>query len=43
LTGILWIDDCQLVDVTMRKLIASGDEQAHCEVALWAMQEAMER
>jgi Holliday junction resolvase RusA-like endonuclease len=32
LTGILWIDDCQLVDVTMRKLIASGDEQAHCEV-----------
>jgi len=34
LTGILFVDDCQVCDGPVRKWIASGDEQPHVEVTI---------
>lgn len=34
LTGILWIDDCQVCDGRILKWIASGDEQPHVVITV---------
>jgi Holliday junction resolvase RusA-like endonuclease len=34
LNGILWADDSQIVNSTVSKFIASGDEQPHVKVVV---------
>ena len=35
LTGLLWKDDSQVFSINVAKYIASGDEQPHCNVAVF--------
>lgn len=37
LNGLLYVDDAQLADVRVRKVIASGDEQTRAEIVVWQM------
>ena len=34
LTGLLWVDDCQVCDGRVQKWIASGDEQPHVTITV---------
>lgn len=34
LTGLLWVDDCQICDGRIQKWRASGDEQPHVEITV---------
>ena len=34
LTGLCWVDDSQLCDVTIKKWIAAGDEQPHVTIRI---------
>jgi len=35
LNGLLWLDDAQVFDARIIKLVASGDEQPRTEVVVW--------
>lgn len=34
LTGLLWLDDSQICDCKLRKMVAAGDEQPHVAIRL---------
>lgn len=42
LTGIFWIDDCQVCDGRIRKRIASGDESEGVFVSISVLEESVE-
>ena len=39
LSGLLWVDDCQVCDGRIQKYIASGDEQPHVSIRITELSE----
>lgn len=41
LSGLVWVDDAQVCDGRIRKVIASGDEQPHVEITITPLEPSL--